>query len=118
MGERSERVERHRERRMSDGVIADVQNLIANLKAEIEAELRAYPYPITACDVAFKLLAEQREHCRVALLGLAGRDGLTAADAADALAQLLSTPLAVNDADRAALQAFTRTAGMAAGVRA
>lgn len=102
---------------MPSDVMAQAQAALIRLKAEIDQELRAYPYPITACDVAFKLLAEQREHCRVALLGLAGRDGLTAADAADAVAQLLATPLAVADHERADLQALSRAACVPASAR-
>ncbi len=82
--------------------------LMLRLKAAIDHELRAYPYPITACDVAFKLLTEQREQCRVALSGLAVRDGLTAADAGVAMAALLATPLPVKPDERTALQALAR----------
>ncbi|MFM9939869.1 MAG: hypothetical protein ACKVP7_10280 [Hyphomicrobiaceae bacterium] len=90
--------------------------LIARLKAKIEQELRAYPYPITACDVAFKLLAEQRELCRVALLGLAARDGLSLADAGEAIAALLATPLAVEPHEQHALQALARTISIGSAV--
>ena len=77
---------------------------LAQLADAIDAELRAYPYPITACDVVFKLLAEQRGHCRVALIGLAGTDGLDHRDALEALTALLATPLVLSVAERSALQ--------------
>lgn len=82
------------------------RRMLQDLTLSLEAELRGYPYPITACDVAFKLLAEQRGHCRVALKGLDGVDGLDERDAREALDALLTTPLPLPQADRAALQVF------------
>lgn len=87
------------------------RGLIMTLKAGIDGELRAYPYPITACDVAFKLLAEQREQCRIALAGLDGHDGLDADDAGMAIAALLATPLAIEPEQRAVLEALAQALG-------
>lgn len=80
--------------------------LIGRLKDTLDLELRAYPYPITACDVAFKLYAEQRGLTRVVLAGFAGEDGLTVHDAYDALAALLATPLALGSAEVSRLRSL------------
>ena len=88
----------------------EAATILTGLKIAIDRELRAYPYPITACDTAFKLLAEQRDHCRVALGGLKGQDGLTVRDTSEALSALLATPLRLAAGQRASLEALSRSA--------
>lgn len=82
--------------------------LLERLRVRIGGELHDYPYPIAGCDEVFKLLTLQRECCRIGLGGMRGEDGLTTADAADAMRDLLATPVALDAGEQAVLAAAVR----------
>lgn len=92
-------------RAANDNHIAEALALLERLKSRIGAELHDYPYPIAGCDEVFKTLVAQKEWCRIATTGLISQDGITAADAAEAIAALLATPLDLTPAERHVLEA-------------
>ncbi|MEQ1717369.1 MAG: hypothetical protein ABL907_15550, partial [Hyphomicrobium sp.] len=77
--------------------------LLQRLKATVGHDLHEYPYPIAGCDEVFKTLVLQKECCRIALAGLNREDGLDARDAASALHDLMATPIALSQEERATL---------------
>ncbi len=85
--------------------------ILAGLKDAIARELHDYPYPIAGCDEVFKTLSHQRECCRIALAGLGHSDGLTPEDAAEAIRDLLATPVQLSEHDRATLAGHARAGG-------
>ena len=84
--------------------------VLARLRQAIGRELHDYPYPIAGCDEAFKLLALQKELVRVALAGLESGEGLAPADAAEAVRDLLATPVGLSAQERRVLGAVTANA--------